>query len=322
MQKNSITNKITPCCGLPFSVMYWFIQNITLSSETDRSFIFSKLRTDGSLPVNAWTVLINSGTLEADAGLNKQQFLEIFNCRKKPTCAELKLIIEGYKVGNWNPNNELPENISQLIEEQVSSQIGSLTGASKTYHEEVFGDKVLHVFDGWKKNDGTLIDYQNSEIGKYISDGGFTSDKNLAINYNLSFITKEYQSDNLFDKTNYVDNKFFPYTDVGHKYINIAADATGWFISSKITVSPGKAYYANTAFGFFDENETLIAAFPNSNVVPQIAPPTAVAVRVTSQKVILDSIYFAEEKNQDFAFSSLKKQSGQKTISKRRQVGS
>ena len=114
MQKNSITNKITPCCGLPFSVMYWFIQNITLSSETDRSFIFSKLRTDGSLPVNAWTVLINSGTLETDAGLNKQQFLEIFNCRKKPTCAELKLIIEGFKVGNWTPETEFPPNIALI----------------------------------------------------------------------------------------------------------------------------------------------------------------------------------------------------------------
>ena len=316
MQKNSITNKITPCCGLPFSVMYWWLTNLTLNTEADRQYIISKLSQNGILRVDAWKVLINSGTLEADASLTKAEFLAWFDCNKQPNCEQLKLIIEGFKVGNWNPNNEIPENISQIIEEQVSSQIGAVTGASKTYHEEIDGDKVYHVFDGWKKDDGTLIDYQQSEIGKYIADGGFTAVKTDAINFNPSFITREYQSDNLFDKTVFVDNKFFSYADVNYTYVQIATDANGWYISDEIPVTAGKYYFANASFGFFDIDDKLIAAFPISNVNSQIAPPTAVSARITGQKVNLDSIYFAEEK-QDFKYSSLKLESGEKKISKK-----
>ena len=318
MQKNIITNKITPCCGLPFSIIYWWVSNLTLNSESDRKYLLTQISQNGVLSIDGWKVLVNSGTLEADASLTKSEFLAWFDCGRQPNCEQLKILIEGYKVGNWNPNNEIPENIAQIIEQQVSSQIGAVTGASKTYHEEVFGEKVLHVFDGWKKNDGTLIDYQQSEIGKYISDGGFTTDKNLAINYNLSFITKEYQSDNLFDKTVFVDNKFFSYADVNYTYIQIAADANGWFISDKIPVTVGEDYYSkNAAFGFFDANDKMIAAFPVSNTEPKTAPNGAVYARLTSQKTNLDSIYFAKEKKQGFKYSSLKLESGQKTISKK-----
>ena len=101
MQKNSITNKITPCCGLPFSVIYWWVSNLTLNSEADRQFILSKISQGGIISIDAWKVLINSGTLEADASLTKAEFLEWFDCGKQLTCDELKLIIEGYKMGSW-----------------------------------------------------------------------------------------------------------------------------------------------------------------------------------------------------------------------------
>ena len=101
MQKNSITNKITPCCGLPFSVIYWWVSNLTLNSESDRQFILSKISQGGMISIDAWKVLINSGTLEADASLTKAEFLAWFDCGKQPTCEQLKLIIEGYKMGSW-----------------------------------------------------------------------------------------------------------------------------------------------------------------------------------------------------------------------------
>ena len=107
MQKNSITNKITPCCVLPFSVIYWWVSNLTLNSEADRSFILSQINQNGTIRIDGWKVLINSGTLEADASLTKVEFLAWFNCGKQPSCEQLKLIIEGYKVGNWNPNDDL-----------------------------------------------------------------------------------------------------------------------------------------------------------------------------------------------------------------------
>ena len=101
MQKNSITNKITPCCGLPFSVIYWWVSNLTLKSESDRQFIISKISQGGMISIDGWKVLINSGTLEADASLTKAEFLAWFDCGRQPSCEQLKLIIEGYKMGSW-----------------------------------------------------------------------------------------------------------------------------------------------------------------------------------------------------------------------------
>ena len=101
MKKNSITNKITPCCSLTFSVVYWWVSNLTLNSEADRNFILSKISQNGSISIDAWKILINSGTLEADASLTKAEFLAWFDCGKQPTCEQLKLIIEGFKVSNF-----------------------------------------------------------------------------------------------------------------------------------------------------------------------------------------------------------------------------
>ena len=101
MQKNSITNKITPCCNLPFSVIYWWVSNLTLNSEADRQFIISKISQGGIISIDAWKVLVNSGILEADASLTKAEFLAWFDCGKQPKCEQLKLIIEGYKMGAW-----------------------------------------------------------------------------------------------------------------------------------------------------------------------------------------------------------------------------
>ena len=114
MQKNIITNKITPCCGLPFSVIYWWVSNLTLNSEADREFIISKISQNGTITIDGWKVLVNSGTLEADASLTKAEFLAWFNCGRQPSCEQLKLIIEGYKVGNWTPETELPSNLALI----------------------------------------------------------------------------------------------------------------------------------------------------------------------------------------------------------------
>ena len=117
MQKNSITNKITPCCGLPFSVIYWWVSNLTLNSEADRNFILSKIGQNGTIAIDGWKVLINSGTLEADASLTKSDFLAWFDCEKQPSCEQLKLIIEGYKMGSW---------VGDLNEIRFENVLGSL----------------------------------------------------------------------------------------------------------------------------------------------------------------------------------------------------
>ena len=117
MKKNIITNKITPCCGLPFSVVYWWVSNLTLNSEADRNFILSKIGQNGTIAIDGWKVLINSGTLEADASLTKSDFLAWFDCEKQPSCEQLKLIIEGYKMGSW---------VGDLNEIRFENVLGSL----------------------------------------------------------------------------------------------------------------------------------------------------------------------------------------------------
>ena len=117
MKKNIITNKITPCCGLPFSVIYWWVSNLTLNSEADRNFILSKIGQNGTIAIDGWKVLINSGTLEADASLTKADFLAWFDCGNQPTCEQLKLIIEGYKMGSW---------VGDLNEVRFENVLGSL----------------------------------------------------------------------------------------------------------------------------------------------------------------------------------------------------
>ena len=122
MQKNSITNKITPCCGLPFSVIYWWISNLTLNSEADRQYLLTQISQSGVLSIDGWKVLINSGTLEADASLTKSEFLAWFDCGKQPKCEQLKLIIEGYKISNWDAFAQNCDELLQQFEDLKSSQ--------------------------------------------------------------------------------------------------------------------------------------------------------------------------------------------------------
>ena len=157
MKKNIITNKISPCCSLPFSVVYWWVSNLTLNSEADRQFIISKISQNGTMAIEAWKVLINSGTLEADASLTKAEFLTWFDCRKQTTCEQLKLIIEGFKIGNWDA---FAENFDELLSEWNLF----LTKAQKTYNvknaitnEWSEAKDVLYKVD---KNTGVDVNYR------------------------------------------------------------------------------------------------------------------------------------------------------------------
>ena len=201
MQKNIITNKITPCCSLPFSVVYWWVSNLTLNSEADRTFILSKISQNGSISIDAWKVLINSGTLEADASLTKAEFLKLFDCGRQPTCEQLKLIIEGLKIGNYS-EPEFPENIA-LIDKVIlglkvdgnvytKAQIDKMISGGwrlKMVSEEYNG-KIIRKVDSVFGGNGAIPIELSSLIGKYESDGGFVTDKDQALNYRVDLIQR------------------------------------------------------------------------------------------------------------------------------------
>ena len=161
MQKNSITNKITPCCGLPFSVVYWWVSNLTLNSESDRQYLLTQISQNGVLSIDGWKVLINSGTLEADASLTKAEFLAWFNCGRQPTCEQLKLIIDGFKVGNWTPEiDSLLENYYTKNETHSQTEIngflstkldkGTYVGTAQDLYER-FEGKIEADYNGIPK---------------------------------------------------------------------------------------------------------------------------------------------------------------------------
>ena len=175
MQKNSITNKITPCCGLPFSVVYWWVSNLTLNSEADREFIISKISQGGIISIDAWKILINSGTLEADASLTKAEFLAWFDCGNQPTCEQLKIIIESYQLGVLLPS-ELPDNIATID--------GFFAGVEKegtTFTKAQILALVTTDFGGEIKVDSNPEPVGNmwfiaSESGVYANAGGLSVD--------------------------------------------------------------------------------------------------------------------------------------------------
>ena len=168
MQKNIITNKITPCCGLPFSVVYWWVSNLTLNSESDRQFILSKISQGGVLSIDAWKVLINSGTLEADASLTKAEFLAWFDCGKQPNCEQLKLLIEGFEVGGWTP-----EDLKKIINNYYTYNVGDLVPTEALYVDEnLAGDILKRV----QNNNGENVNYRKTT--KYI-DGSVMTDQKI-----------------------------------------------------------------------------------------------------------------------------------------------
>lgn len=187
MKKNSITSKISPCCSLPFSEMYWFLKNITLNTEGDREFIISKLSQSGTLTKEAWLVLINSGTLEVDSAMTKAEFLNFIECKSSPDCNELKLIIEGFKIGNYDPNDEKGIGWSEIT----------------TF--ENYDGKVIQKIIGYEGGVGDLPSGLSERIGKYFAENDLTINKDIATDFK-PFISLS-QEVNQNDETNAVSGK-------------------------------------------------------------------------------------------------------------------
>ena len=189
MQKNRITNKITPCCGLPFSVIYWWVSNLTLNSEADRQYLLTQISQSGVLSIDGWKVLVNSGTLETDASLTKPEFLAWFDCGKQPNCEQLKLLIESFKLGNYNPADEYGVGWT----EQISF--------------EEYGEKIIRKVTGYVGGVGSVPAELQANVGKYYAAvGGFTTDKDLATDFKPDVELKSFREVDPILKTGTVDN--------------------------------------------------------------------------------------------------------------------
>jgi hypothetical protein len=315
MQKNSITNKITPCCGLPFSVMYWWIMNLTLNSENDREFILSKISQGGTISIEAWKVLINSGTLETDAVLTKAEFLQLFDCGRQPKCNELKIIIESFKVGNYNPADEIPPNMIQFIEQTVKDNIGMISGGWTAQIEEPTvtlsnGDNVVvRKVVGYVGGTGDLPTELEANIGKYYAkNGGFTTDINEASSISLGLAKYVKKIDvktlvgiergvNLADLSKIQNGYYYSY-QTGSKIANSNYSALGL-----IEIEPNTEYQVPNTYtdqtAFFDANENYISGIAQVNPTTQkfTTPSNAFFIGVSAKPHQVDTLILAKSIN-------------------------
>ncbi len=154
---------------------------------------------------------------------------------------------------------------------------------------EVTSDKRWYFY--WDMNSWSLMDMGALPMMPLDVNGGALSfERGESLEENKAEISYE-GNINLFDNTKYFSDKFFAYTDVGHPYIGIATDASGWFISEKIPATEGLPYIkTNSAIGFFDSSDTMIAAHQASKLDASIAPIGTRSLRVTAQKNQLSSV--------------------------------
>ena len=96
----------------------------------------------------------------------------------------MKLIIEGYRIGNWKANDDLPENIEELIKSEILKNLAIATGGwTPTVTFEIYNGKRIVKITGYVGGVGTLPDALAANVGKYIGEGKYTTDKNSAIDF-------------------------------------------------------------------------------------------------------------------------------------------
>lgn len=291
MQKNNITNKITPCCGLPFSVIYWWVSNLTLNSEADRQYLLTQISQSGVLSIDGWKVLINSGTLEADASLTKAEFLAWFNCEKQPSCEQLKLIIEGYKLGVWVGDlNEIRfENVLGVLE--ISDPAPTTVGLYRLSEIGTYTNLGGIVTTAGKINDayfdGTTWKLSETELPNNVVNNLTSNSTTDSLSSNQGRIL----NGKIVNIKGFLRNGSYYHKDDGSTYNHPTLASTPLIPISKnsdIRFAFSKSGNAYTNVVFFNENQSFISSLDTANnliLINQI-PSNAEYIAVNSDPYV------------------------------------
>ena len=172
------------------------------------------------------------------------------------------------------------------------------------------GYDTLFYFDGttWSKVEVAMpMPQLNTGVLDPLSEDKAETGKSIFDAY-----PKEYQSNNLFDKTTIVQN-YYVDADGG------LAPASGWFYSDKIPVEVGETYMNWTGFAgaFYDANDNFIAPRIGAAQTKVVAPTNAVYFRGTGPIANIDSYIFTKGNEIDNYRQRLEYETGAKTISKK-----
>ena len=99
--KQELINRIQPNCLLPFSYMVTWINNLEFQNEPAdnlRALILAELRSNGQLLPNGWELLVNNVVFEPNTSITQAVVLDWLTERVCPTCAQLKQMIQDFKL--------------------------------------------------------------------------------------------------------------------------------------------------------------------------------------------------------------------------------
>ena len=99
--KQELINKIMPNCLLPHYLMVVWINNLEFQNEPAdnlRALILAELRSNGQLLPNGWELLVNNVVFEPNASITQAVVLDWLAERVCPTCAQLKQMIQDFKL--------------------------------------------------------------------------------------------------------------------------------------------------------------------------------------------------------------------------------
>ena len=132
----------------------------------------------------------------------------------------------------------------------------------------------------------------------------------ISVDVNANEISKEYQSDNLFDYTTVLKDVYVD-ADGG------ISPANGWFVSDKIPVEPNQIFQNQTSLAgaFYDANNNFIPPRIGAATTEITAPQNAVYFRATGGIADVEKRVLALGKFNHYAL--LENQTGAKTISKK-----
>ena len=124
MEKSAILEKLTPCCNLPFSVMYWLVESTMLKNNNDtvlRNYLLNAIQQNGDMTLNGWKVYFENAVLEVGSSLSYEMLESFADGLKKPNCDELKMFINNVDIGNYIP---------PTIQPNIYSNNGTITDTS------------------------------------------------------------------------------------------------------------------------------------------------------------------------------------------------
>ena len=139
--KDELINAIQPDCLLPFQQMSLWLDSVVLINDPTggvRQQIKAQLRSNGNLTQAGWILLINNVVFDDLPPINKATALNWINTSGRPSCSQLKIFINTFKVGTM-------EYFKVLYPVLDLAELNIKTGYENDYNQKVWNKRISQV---------------------------------------------------------------------------------------------------------------------------------------------------------------------------------